>query len=204
MYILPVTHKAISKSPISIAPRALRDKKNSLRLPWHLSYQNIFGAFRSLSLFPKIQLWALRFLWDLQNIPTGWSKKCHDFDRMPFPQLLMEPIVLRTRCSQHLSILIDKNSSQTLQWYSHQRRKSKCHILVQEQTVAKMSSALWRVLHRISGSFPVSSLFRGLWALSRQRAQFPAPIRSATIDQHQLQIPEDYRWRTGISYFRHG
>ena len=45
--------------------------------------------------------------------------------RLPFLQLLTEPIVLSKPCSQHLSILIDKNSSQTLQWFSHQRRKSK-------------------------------------------------------------------------------
>ena len=41
----------------------------------------------------------------------GVPKKCHDFNRMPFRQLLTEPIALTTPCSKHLSILIDKNLS---------------------------------------------------------------------------------------------
>ena len=45
----------------------------------------------------------------------GDPKKCYDLNRMTFPQLLTETIVLWTCYSQHLSILVDKNSLQTLQ-----------------------------------------------------------------------------------------
>ena len=51
---------------------------------------------------------------------------CHDFTHMPLPQLLMETIEIWI-CCQHLSILYDKKKTKkkTLQWFSHQRRKSK-------------------------------------------------------------------------------
>ena len=55
----------------------------------------------------------------------GVPKMCLGFNRMPFPQFLTEPIVLTAPCSQHLLILIDKNSSQTLQRFSHQRKNLK-------------------------------------------------------------------------------
>ena len=45
----------------------------------------------------------------------GAPKKCHNFNRIQFPQLLTETIVLWPCCSQQFSILIDKNSSETQQ-----------------------------------------------------------------------------------------
>ena len=62
----------------------------------------------------------------LQLSPVqGVPKKCHDFNLMPFPQLLTKTIVLCTCYFQHLSMLFDNNSSQTLQWISHQRKEEK-------------------------------------------------------------------------------
>ena len=70
---------------------------------------------------------------------TGCSKKCHVFNRMPFPQLLTETIVLRTCCFQHFSILLDKKSSQTLQWFSRPRRS--INRLIEKQTIAAITSS---------------------------------------------------------------
>ena len=131
----------------------------------------------------------------------GVPKKCHDFNRMSFLQLLTEPIVLMAPCSQHLSILIDKNSRQTLERFSHQRRKSKLSYFCTRgkcsQNLAFAASVAWNIV-----LFPGASWLWGMWAVSIPQAEFPAFIISATIGQQRSQTPEDYRWRTGICHFQ--
>ena len=141
-------------------------------------------------------------------IKQGWCrvlgvpKKCHDFNRMSCPQLLTEPIVLMAPCWKHLSILIDKNSRQTLQQrFSHQRRKSKMSYLGTRgkcsQNLAFAASVAWNIV-----LFPGASWLWGMWAVSIPQTQFPALIISATIGQRRSQTPEDHRWRTGIRHFQ--
>ena len=135
------------------------------------------------------------------NILCRVGKKCHDLNCMSFPQLLSKTIVLWTCCSQQLPIF-DKKTSKTLQWFSHQRRKSKsCYFCTRtndsQNLVESAASVAWNVV-----IYPDASSFRGMWAFSRPLAQFPTLITSATTDQHRLQAPEDHRWRTGIRHFQ--
>ena len=176
-------------------------------------------------------------LWRFPNYVNkvqGVPKTCHDFNRVPFKQLLTERTVLWTYCSQYLSVLFDRNSSQALQcffspeeyveivlfWYKNlfhliklqvkhcsgcltKGESQNCLILIlsnklqpHHNLVGSVASVAWNLV-----IFYGSSSFRGMWAFSRPRAQFPTPIRLATTDQYRSQAPEDCRWRTGIHHF---
>ena len=79
--------------------------------------------------------------------------------------------MLWTCCPQHLSILFGKNSSQTLQWFSRQRRKSKLHYFgtrtnCSQNFAESEASVAWSLV-----IFHCASSFRGMWAFSRTRVE---------------------------------
>ena len=82
-----------------------------------------------------------------KNKIVSVPKKCHDFNRMPFPRLLMEMIALWTCCSQHLLILFDKKPVKRCNGFLTRGEGPNCLIFVQEQHLVTISSTLQRVWH---------------------------------------------------------
>ena len=90
-----------------------------------------------------------------------------------------------TCCYQHLFILVDKNSIQKPQWFSHQRGRSKLSYFGtttngSHNLVDSAASVAWNLV-----IFPDTSSFPVMWAISRPLAHFPTLIdqpMQASID----------------------
>ena len=89
---------------------------------------------------------------------TACSKKYHDFNRIPFPQILAKAIIIWTCCSQHV-VSIDKKVKRFNGFLAWGEIRN-CLILLQEQTAVAISPTLRWVWHGISWSFPVHPHFQ--------------------------------------------
>ena len=122
-----------------------------------------------------------------------------------------------TCCCQHLRIVIDIESSPTMQCFSHHRRKSKQSYFGMRTNIVTILSIPRQVCLacRDTSLCILLSMYVNLFEISginleevheevMVSSRFPIMaqlMRSATTDQHRSRAPEGHRCGTGVRHF---